>query len=1029
MKKSARAFVIIFIFLANGVLLCVSAAAQTLGMVVLSENAFPVADSAAPSPQQLQALFPHAHLSSAEQLPAALQDAATRLLVLPYGSAFPEQAWPAIFAFLQKGGNLLVLGGRPFTRSVYRAPSGWKLRDSSVRFTRSLMIDQYQTTPGSSGLQFETNPEIPLKLPRFAWDHAFSPVIRLSAIALSHRVGAAGSIDARVDALAWGVNGGHKLAAPAIQIDHVRNAFGGGRWIFLNAELTSEFFTSPACSELLHSLADLALLGSEEFTVRPEFPLYLPGEPVQLEVIWEASHRSNTPLIINLAVYPQDQPQSRAYITAAAPPAHPILLPAPRSKGLHVIEAHLLEGDRVRARYHSAFWVRDEAYLHSGPRMTVNKDYFELDGRPLAVVGTTYMSREVQRLYFDHPNVYVWEQDLAQIQSAGLNMIRTGWWTGWDKLCDENGRPYERTLRTLEAYLMTARKHGLPVQFNFLAFLPEVLGGVNPYLDPDAVRRQQTLITSVVGRFRDVPWLAWDLINEPSISQHLWTMRPNGDPIELAKWNEWLTGRYPDRAALAAAWNLPLGELPEIVPPPQDIDFSPRGMYLGHNSLKTYDYFLFAQEVFADWVRTNRNAIRATGSHQLITVGQDEGGVQDRLSPAYWGKFVDFTTNHSWWQNDYVLWDSFMAKQPGQAMLIQETGLQRELNLDESARRTPDNEGALLERKIATSFIQGSGAIEWLWNTNSYMTESNETPIGAVFPDATEKPEAAILRAYANFSKSLSPHLHNPQPAAIAIVTSQAGQFSAIAEMQLEAQRKAVRALAYNDRLTAYAVAENQVDKLGSPKLAILPSPQSLTETAWKALLQYASDGGNLLITGPVEYDEHWHKTGRLAQLQLDAKADPLTYHNASLRLGDRNLMLSFDQQKQNWLDSLQFKEGSTLEELPYGKGRIFWTAYPVELAEGTDPAAELYGYVAGRLGIPPPFDLQVPLSPGVLIYPTALDDSVLYVMVSDAAEDVRIDLRDKLTGARLSLQLPAQHAALALVGRRERAVVARYGF
>ena len=49
------------------------------------------------------------------------------------------------------------------------------------------------------------------------------------------------------------------------------------------------------------------------------------------------------------------------------------------------------------------------------------------------------MSSDVQRLYFDHPNVYVWDRDLSQIHDAGLNMIRTGWWTGWDKFCDENG--------------------------------------------------------------------------------------------------------------------------------------------------------------------------------------------------------------------------------------------------------------------------------------------------------------------------------------------------------------------------------------------------------------------------------------------------------------------------------------------------------------------------------------------------------------------------------------------------------------
>ena len=96
-------------------------------------------------------------------------------------------------------------------------------------------------------------------------------------------------------------------------------------------------------------------------------------------------------------------------------------------------------------------------------------------------------------------------------------------------------------------------------------------------------------------------------------------------------------------------------------------------------------------------------------------------------------------------------------------MLIQETGLQRELNLDEIARRTTENEAALLERKVAASFIQGSGAIEWLWNTNSYMTESNETPIGAVRTDYTEKPEATLLRAFAQFAPSLQEHLRDPQ--------------------------------------------------------------------------------------------------------------------------------------------------------------------------------------------------------------------------------------------------------------------------
>jgi hypothetical protein len=1011
------------------VTMCPVSAQTATRVVIWTEPDFASADTPGPSASQISTLLPGAQALGWEQLREALRSSATQLLVLPYGSAFPEPAWPAIEHYLRSGGNLVVIGGRPFTRSAYRDAKGWHLRDYSVRFTRALMIDQYQATPGSEGMEFQINPDLTIQFPRFAWKAAYSPIIRLSAVDLYRRGGAAGSIDARVDALVWGIQGGRKLSAPVIQIDHWRNGFNGGRWIFVNADLPVDFYSGSNAGELVRALAARATVGAQEFSVRPVLPLYLPGEPIELKITWSGAQPAASAVKVKIAIFAEGQSAQRSETSVDVISAEPVVLPAPGGKGLYLLEARAMEGDRVLARYHSGFWIRDEAYLRSGPRLSVNQNFFERDSQPFAVVGTTYMSSEVQRLYFEYPNVYVWNQDLGQIHAAGLNMIRTGWWTGWDKFCNENGEPYERTLRTLEAYLMTARKNELPVQFNFFAFLPEVLGGVNPYLDEEAVRRQRTLITSVVSRFRDVPFLAWDFINEPSISKHLWTMRPNEDPIELTSWNEWLSRRYPDRAALANAWNLPVSEVQGTIPLPEEIEFSQRGSYVGRNSLKVYDFFLFAQEVFANWVRGMRDAVRATGSRQLVTVGQDEGGVQDRLSPAYWGQYVDFTTNHSWWQNDYVLWDSLLAKQPGQAMLIQETGLQREINLDEIARRDPEHEASLLERKVAAAFVQGAGAIEWLWNTNSYMTESNETPIGLIRPDGTEKPEAAVMRGYAAFTPSLDEHLRLPEQPAIALVTSQAAQFSVVGELQVEAQRKAIRALAYQDRLTVYAVAENQISKLGTPKLAILPSPQSLTEPAWTALLKYASDGGNLLITGPVDRDEHWHVVSRTGQLKLEASAEPLMFHNGTIKLGERVVSLSFDQQKQNLIEFLRFKDGSTLKEVPYGKGKVFWAAYPVELAEGTESAAVLYAYVAGRVGVSPMFDVTGNLSPGVLVFPIVLEDSVLYVMSSESAEDARVDLRDKLTGVRLSLQLPAQHAAMALIGKKGKTVVARYGF
>jgi hypothetical protein len=1022
MRKIALfAFAALLSLVSHGSLVAQSSMSST---VLFSEPGFPAADSAAPSPQQVAAMLPGAQTANADQLATALASSATHLFVLPYGSAFPEASWSAVKQFLDRGGNLLVLGGRPFTRAAYRDSTGWHLRDYSVRFIRPLMIDQYQETPGSDRLQFQPNSEIPLQISSFAWKRAFSPVIRLSAVDLYHRGGAAGSIDARLDALGWGSKNGRKLSAPALQVDHYRNGFDGGRWIFVNAELLNDFFGNAG---LVQSLAERAMQGAEEFTVRPSLPLYFHGEPIELQVQWHAAARTNTPVSLKITTFPEDQPANRSMVTA--PPTDSVALPAPDGNGLYIIEAQLMEGDHVRAIYHSAFWIRDESFLRSGPRLSVNHDYFELDGHPLAVVGTTYMSSEVQRLYFEHPNVYVWNQDLGQIHDAGLNMIRTGWWTGWDKFSDENGQPYERTLRTIEAYLMTARKYGLPVQFNFFAFLPDVLGGANAFLDPEAVRRQQTLISSVVARFHDVPYLAWDLINEPSFSQHLWKTRPNGDSFEIAGWNNWLSNRYPDRAKLAALWNVSPGSVAGTISLPNEAEFGPRGMYTGTNSLRLNDYFLFAQESFANWARTMHDTIRAAGSQQLVTVGQDEGGIQDRLSPAFWGKSVDFTTNHSWWHNDYLLWDSLAAKQPGEAMLIQETGLQRELNLDEIARRSTESEGALFERKFAASFIQGSGAIEWLWNTNSDMTESNETPIGAVRTDYTEKPEASVLRDFAKFAPSLQEHLRDPQLPPIAIVTSQAAQYSALADFQLAAQQRAVRALAYDAHLPAYVIAENQIEKLGSPKLAILPSPQGLGEAAWRALLNYVDAGGNLLITGPVDRDEHWQVVHRAAELGVAAHLEPLTYHDATVRLGEHSIDLAYDEQAQNWLDSLRFDDGSSFKEIPHGKGKIFWISYPVELAAEAQSTAELYTYIASRLNITPMFSQQSPLPPGVLVFPTLLADSVLYVMISDAANDASINLRDQATGTPITFSLRAEHAAITVVSKKEKKIVAKYGF
>jgi hypothetical protein len=806
------------------------------------------------------------------------------------------------------------------------------------------------------------------------------------------------------------------VAAPVLQIDHLRDRFAGGRWIFLSAELT-DLAKAPVAA-----LAAAAARGSEDFTVRPRQPLYLPGETVELEVRWKGPRATAT---ADIAVAAAGGP-ALAHFHTALPARKPLELPAPAAKGLYVIEARLRVDGQVRMVERNGFWMRDREALRSGPKLTVDEDYFRVDGHPTAVVGTTYMASDVQRLFFEHPNVFVWDRDLGALAADGLNMLRTGWWTGWDKICDQNGRPTPRALRTLEAYLMTARRHALPVQFTFFAFLPDVLGGDNAYLDPKALARQRALVGAVAREFRDVPFLAWDVINEPSFSKRLWSDRPAGDAFELAAWNAWLHERHPDRAALAQAWDISAGALPKTVPLPTDAAFEPRAAYSGHGSLALHDFHLFAQESFAGWLGKMRDTIRDAGSSQLVTVGQDEGGFLGRPSPVYFGPAVDFTTNHSWWQNDALVWDSLIAKQPGKPMLIQETGYQRELTLDQAARRDPQGEADLVARKLAASFIQGAGVIQWLWHTNAFMTAGNEVSIGAVRADGTEKPEAAVVRDFARFARVLGPHLRALERPPVAIVTSQAAQLSVLRELQIGAQQAAVRAMVRDNHQPAFVLAETQLAALGAPRLVVLPSPQALTEAGWRALLAYVDGGGALLVTGAVERDETWRHARRLGALGPGA-VEALIERDWELRLGGAPVPVVFSLKAQSWLERVRFPDGASLHELPHGKGRIFWAALPVELAESGEAARALYGHVLGRVGVSAPVEGTLPA--GVTVYPTVLADAVLLVILSERGDGADVALADRTTGARLSFHLPPGRAAVALLRRSDGAVLAKYGF
>ena len=1011
-------------------LISISAMAQsTTGTVLFWEEGFPAPDTAAPDHAALAAL-PDARFAGAQELASSLASPDTRLLVLPYGSAFPEAAWPAIYAYLQRGGNLLTLGGQPFSRAVYRDCDAnkvctWKLRYPRNAWSKALYINDYTETPGSTGLQVQANDDLPeLKLPPISWKRAWSPTVRLSAEGLYPRIGTAGTIDTRLDTIVWGVSDGHKMAAPVIELDHLKNNFVGGRWVMVLADLDG-----PVAPQALTTLARRALDGAREISVQPHWALFVPGEAPGFEVRVNRFAGKPTALRLELSDAAESgKPITRTFALEIAqfPYLSTVQLPAPSRGGLHTVTARFLEGDTLIAQYRTGYWIRDEKALQSGPSVSLDQNFFVIDGKPLPIVGTTYMASDVQRQYLMQPDPFVWDRDFAQMHDNGINMIRTGLWTAWDQVMKEPGVMQEAALRNMEAFLMTARRYNIPVQFTFFAFIPDNFGGANPYLDPEAVRRQQDFVTAIVGRFKDVPWLMWDLINEPSFDKpaHLWVTRANGDRFESERWNQYLGKVHGTGDAVSNAWNMTTLATP--IPPPDEVDFTPGSVYRGGHPLSVHDFYLFAQQQFVEWAQTMRQTIRATGSRQLVTVGQDEGGGTDRLNTSYWVDAVDFTTNHSWWLNDALLWDSLVAKQPGKPLLIQETGLQNDFQIDDTWRRSPDNQAYTLERKGAIALATTAGFIDWLWNVNAYMTEDVEVTIGVVRPDYTEKAETAVMRGLAKFANANREAFHTPEQPPVAIILGQDLQYSPLNSGAVAAQQKAVRVLHNYLHVAGYTIAQNQLAHLGQPKLAILPSPHVLDESAWKLLLSYVSQGGTLLITGSFDRDPYWRYTTRMKDLGVDAQVLPLNFRQGSITLDGKPVPVSFADQA--FVDELRFADQSGWKEVAVGKGQLLIASYPVELSEGNDATAAVYAAALRRAGVESPYDVRQ-LSVGVLVRPTVFANAVLYLFMSESGRDEPVDVRDKLTGAEIKFTLPEQRAALVLLNKKDGRVMAKYGY
>jgi hypothetical protein len=983
------------------------------------------------------------------------------LLVMPYGSAFPQRAWPAVLGYLRAGGNLLNLGGAPFAVPVIRLGSRWQHEERQTAYHKKLGITQsfpveaagvtaYReagkaATPISDVAQAvqpahyrepQTRQSTVLNqnlANQFTAERIYELYVRFtSSSSFADEAGSDGPREAALHPLVFGLNHEQRpVAAPIIQIDRLQGEFAGGRWALAN-------FSGRVTAAAIGRLAEQAALGAIEFSVRSEFACYRPGELPSFSVEIHRP-RGNVEKIIRddcrlevrdranqmVGQLPVALKQKAARATGTARLKEETKL----TPGFYRVEARQTVNDSppYELIYTTGFWVYDHQLLTQGKPLTVDRNFFYRDGRVYPITGTTYMASDVHRQFLFEPNPALWDQDFRAMKAAGVNLVRTGIWTGWKKFMPEAGKVNEATLRSLDAFLLTAHSYDIPVIFTFFAFLPETWGGKNAYLDPQAVQAQGRFVSAFAQRYRDVDDLIWDLINEPSFCspKHLWSCRPNYDDYEKAAWQKWLRLRYgaandEERATrLQELWRTTGAATLDL---PRLEDFEGVNIFDDRRPLKTFDYRLFAQEMFAGWVQAMTDAIRTSGNRkQLITVGQDEGGNGDSPSPHFFAGVVDFTCMHNWWANDDLVWDSVMAKSPAKASLIEETGIMFYEKMDGSAWRTEEEARNLLERKLAISFaVQGAGFVEWIWNANCYLNSDNEAAIGFHRADQTAKPE---LGSFLKITKFLSANRETLQGRGDeeALMVIPHSQMFSPRNFATEITRQCVRAMFYHCRLPLRAVSEYLLAETDSTaKVIIVPAPRVLTEKCWGALVAQAARGATIVISGVLDADEHWLSTGSRSIGIFGFGADNKTVSaSESILIGTAEHLVRYEGEKIQRIEKALIKaEGpARVQVQSHGAGRFVWSPLPLEAGNSMLSLVAFYQFALAQARLAPAFAVT-PDTPSILVLPSIFEKHVLYTFVSETDRDTSLTLAHHETRTPISVTIPAGRATFVLLDR-----------
>lgn len=164
------------------------------------------------------------------------------------------------------------------------------------------------------------------------------------------------------------------------------------------------------------------------------------------------------------------------------------------------------------------------------------------------------------------------------------------------------------------------------------------------------------------------------------------------------------------------------------------------------------------------------------------------------------------------------------------------------------------------------------------------------------------------------------------------------------------------------------------------------------------ACARYAAAGATSLMI-EAQYAA-LRPTGRAAAFRLSYEMMQLQQRDQASELPSGALPLVYGGLKTTVMDRVTLPSRASWAEVLLGKGRVLFSALPLELNSNLESVAAVYGYALARAGVGSTYTTDMK-DPGILICPTRLPKATLYEITSET-QATTVRFRDGRSGKTL---------------------------